>query len=389
MANSPQINDDIEIATALPPDAIEEKEAQAFVASQWKLAWWRFRKHKLAILGGIVTLIIYVLAIFAEFIAPYASDRYDASRTYAPPQPIHLFDTSDGTTRFYPHVWGIVSHLDTTEMRRKYLFDPSQKTQIGLFVKGDPYKLWGVIPMDVHLIGAVNSDTTVYFLGGDRLGRDLLSRVLFGARVSLSIGLVGVFFSLFLGILLGGLSGYYGGTFDLFIQRAIEFVRSIPTIPLWMGIAAAIPPRWPPIQVYFGITVILSLVGWTGMARVVRGRFLSLKNEDFVMMAELDGASTLRIIFRYLLPSFLSHIIASITLSIPHMIISETALSFLGLGLREPVVSWGVLLQDAQTVRSVISATWLLYPALFVVITVLAMNFLGDGLRDAADPYSH
>ena len=256
-------------------------------------------------------------------------------------------------------------------------------------MKGDPYLLWGLIPMDVHLVGPVDPTRAIYFLGGDRLGRDLLSRVIYGARVSLSIGLVGVFFSLFLGILLGGLSGYYGGSFDLIIQRVIEFVRSIPTIPLWMGIAAAIPPRWPPLQVYFGITVILSLIGWTGLARVVRGRFLSLKNEDFVMMAELDGASTLRIIFRYLMPSFMSHIIASITLSIPHMIISETALSFLGLGLREPVVSWGVLLQDAQTVRSVISATWLLYPALFVIITVLAMNFLGDGLRDAADPYGH
>ena len=389
MANTNDLTVENDNGTPLPPDVIEEKESQAFVASQWKLVWWRFRKHKLAVVGGIVTLLIYLLAIFAEFVAPYASDRYDPSRTYAPPQPIHFFDTSDGSTRFSPHVWGIVSTLDTTEMRRKYLFDPNQKTLIGLFVKGDPYELWGIIPMDIHLIGALNSDTTVYFLGGDRLGRDLFSRVLFGARVSLSIGLVGVFFSLFLGILLGGLSGYYGGSFDLFIQRVIEFVRSIPTIPLWMGIAAAIPPRWPPLQVYFGITVILSLVGWTGLARVVRGRFLSLKSEDFVMMAELDGASTLRIIFRYLLPSFMSHIIASITLSIPHMIISETALSFLGLGLREPVVSWGVLLQDAQTVRSVISATWLLYPALFVVITVLAMNFLGDGLRDAADPYSH
>lgn len=373
----------------IPTDGVDEKEAKAFVASQWKLVWWRFRKHRLAVIGAIVTLIIYAIALMAEFMAPFASDRYDPSMTYAPPQPIQLIDNTDGTPRLLLHAWGVVSHLDTTEMRRKYMFDPSDKIAIGLFVKGDPYQLWGLIPMDVHLIGPVDPTRTIYFMGGDRLGRDLLSRIIYGARVSLSIGLVGVFFSLFLGILLGGLSGYYGGSFDMVIQRVIEFVRSVPTIPLWMGIAAAIPPRWPPLQVYFGITVILSLVGWTGLARVVRGRFLSLKNEDFVMMAELDGSSTLRIIFRYLLPSFLSHIIASVTLSIPHMIISETALSFLGLGLREPVVSWGVLLQDAQTVRSVISATWLLLPALFVIITVLAMNFLGDGLRDAADPYGH
>lgn len=389
MANIDKNNMAVDEGANLPADGADEKDTQVFVASQWKLVWWRFRKHRLAVIGGIVTLIIYLIAGMAEFIAPFASDRYDPSMTYAPPQPLRLLDTSDGTTRIYLHAWGVVSELDRVEMRRKYLFDPSDKILIGLFVKGDPYLLWGLIPMDTHFIGPVDPQRTIYFLGGDRLGRDLLSRIIYGARVSLSIGLVGVLFSLLLGILLGGLSGYYGGTFDLVIQRVIEFVRSVPTIPLWMGIAAAIPPRWPPLQVYFGITVILSLVGWTGLARVVRGRFLSLKNEDFVMMAELDGASTLRIIFHYLLPSFLSHIIASVTLSIPHMIISETALSFLGLGLREPVVSWGVLLQDAQTVRSVISATWLLYPALFVIITVLAMNFLGDGLRDAADPYAH
>lgn len=351
--------------------------------------WWRFRKHKLAMVGGVVTIIIYLIAIFAEFLAPFSLDRYDASMTYAPPQRLYFIDTTDGTPRLNLHVKAWVSELNTDEMRRIYLMDPNDIIPMRFFVHGDEYKLWGIIPSDLHLFGPVDNSWSVYLWGGDRLGRDLVSRLIYGTRISMSIGLVGVFLSLLLGIVLGGMSGYLGGVFDVIIQRIIEFIRSVPTIPLWMGLAAAIPPNWPPERVYFGITVILSLVGWTGLARVVRGRFLSLKNEDFVMMAELDGASTLRIIFLYLLPSFMSHIIASITISIPSMIISETALSFLGLGLREPVVSWGVLLQAAQTVRVVITAPWLMIPAIAVIITVLAMNFLGDGLRDAADPYAH
>ncbi len=253
---------------------------------------------------------------------------------------------------------------------------------------GFKYRLLGLIETDIHLIGPVHSGDAMYLLGTDNLGRDLLSRMVAGTRISMSIGLLGVTISLVLGILLGGVSGYYGGTIDNLIQRVIEFLRSLPTIPLWMSLAAALPVRWQPMYVYFGITVILSFIGWTGLARVVRGRFLSLREEDFVMAARLDGSSEMRIILRHMVPSFASHIIASITLAIPGMILSETALSFLGLGLRPPVVSWGVLLQDAQNIRAVSTAPWLLLPGLAVVAAVLSLNFLGDGLRDAADPYA-
>ncbi len=283
---------------------------------------------------------------------------------------------------------GYTSKVDPAAMRRTFQVDPQQKIPVGFLVHGVPYKFLGLFESDLHLFGPLAPEQPMFLLGADRLGRDLFSRLILGTRTSMTIGLVGVFFSLVLGVLLGGLSGYYGGLVDTLIQRIIEFLRSVPSIPLWMGLAAALPLTWPPQRVYLAITVILSLIGWTGLARVVRGRFLSLREEDFVMAARLDGASQLRIIFRHMLPAFTSHIIASITLAIPGMILSETALSFLGLGLREPVVSWGVLLQDAQELRSIATAPWLLIPALAVVISVLALNFLGDGLRDAADPYA-
>ncbi len=359
------------------------------VASQWQLIWWKFRKHKLAMAGTIITIILYLIAIFAEFLAPFPGDMYKASYTYAPPQSIHILQKDDSGSTFRPYVNGYKVTIDPVALRREFVIDESKQSPIGFFVEGEPYRLLGFIPMDTHLIGPINKGDPFYLFGADKLGRDIFSRVIFGARISMSIGLVGVFLSLILGILLGGISGYYGGAIDDMIQRTIELLRSIPTIPLWMGLAAAIPMHWPPLRVYFAITIILSLVGWTGLARVVRGKFMSIKTEDFVTAARLDGASEIRIIFHHMVPSFTSHIIASVSLSIPRMILSETSLSFLGIGLRPPVVSWGVLLTEAQNVRAVATAPWLLFvPGIAVVIAVLSMNFMGDGLRDAADPYS-
>ncbi len=361
-----------------------EKELRAYVAPQWKLVWWKFRRHKLAFASGILVVLIYVISIFAEFLAPFPADRTNSSFLYAPPQRLRLRDEEGRIGLF---VYGYSSRIEPAALRRVFEEDRSQKIEIGFFVEGSPYKLFGFIPAKRHFMGPKDPSMPMYLLGADRLGRDLVSRLIAGTRVSMSIGLIGVILSLILGVLLGGLSGYFGGALDSFIQRAIEFLRSIPSIPLWMGLAAAFPPSMPPLQVYFGITLILSLIGWTGLARVVRGKFLSLREEDFVMAARLDGQGELSIILRQMLPAMTSHIIAAITLAIPGMILSETALSFIGLGLREPVVSWGVLLQDAQEIRSIATAPWLLIPAAAVILAVLALNFLGDGLRDAADPY--
>jgi len=358
-------------------------EEKIYLASQWQLIWWRFRRHKVAIASGIILIIIYLLAIFCEFLAPYDPNKYDIKYTYAPPQRIHIF--RDGKL-VRPYVLGYKMEFDPVTLRRIYKPDPDQVYPVYFFVKGDPYKLWGRWEKDVHFIGV--KEGTMFLLGTDRMGRDMLSRILYGARISTSIGLIGVFMSFVLGLIIGGFSGYYGGTLDTFIQRAIEFIRSIPTIPLWMALSAALPPHWPPVKVYFGITIILSLIGWTGLARVVRSRFLSLREEDFIMAARLCGASEFRIIMRHMVPSFMSYIIANITLAIPGMILGETSLSFLGLGLRPPTISWGVLLQEAQNVRTVALSPWLLLPGVFVIITVLCFNFLGDGLRDAADPYA-
>ncbi|HLV36073.1 MAG TPA: ABC transporter permease, partial [Spirillospora sp.] len=327
---------------------------------------------------------IYIVALFAEFFAPSPPGQTSTQMTYAPPQTLVLFD-EDG---FNPHVMGYKSELDPVALRRTFVIDEEMKIPVRLFVRGHEYKLLGLFDTDLHLIGPEDPSQPMYLLGADRLGRDVLSRLVHGTRISMSIGLVGVTISLVLGIILGGISGYYGGGVDNFIQRTIEFIRSLPTIPLWLGLGAALPVTWGPLQVYFAITVILSFIGWTGLARVVRGRFLTLREEDFVMAARLDGASERKIMFQHMLPAFYSHIIASVTLAIPGMILAETSLSFLGLGLRPPIVSWGVLLQEAQNVRSVATAPWLLTPAIAVVVAVLALNFLGDGLRDAADPYA-
>ncbi len=366
-----------------------EQESQIMVASQWKLMWWKLRRHKLAMISGVIVIFIYLVALFAEFFQVVPPDQYAANYTYAPPQPLHIIDTSSGTTKIGLYMSGYKVAIDTFSLKRTFVVDPTQKVPVQFFVRGFEYKIIGLIPSDIHLIGPVNPGDPMYLMGADSLGRDLLSRMVAGTRISMSIGLIGVAISLVLGILLGGISGYFGGTIDNIIQRIIEFLRSLPTIPLWMSMAAALPITWPPLAIYFGITLILSFIGWTGLARVVRGRFLALREEDFVLAARLDGHSQIGIILQHMVPSFLSHIIASVTLAIPGMILSETALSFLGLGLKPPVVSWGVLLQDAQNIRTVSTAPWLLIPGLAVVLAVLSLNFFGDGLRDAADPYAH
>lgn len=368
--------------------AINQPDADDLsVASQWQLMWWKFRRHKLAMICGVVVLLFYIVAVFVEFIAPYNPSAQEARNAYRPPTSVHFRDASGGL-HVRPFVYDVSSTRDLETLELVFEEDTSTRIPIRFLTRGEPYDLFGLIPWDRHLIGVDDPDARLFLLGADSQGRDVFSRIVYGTRISMSIGLIGVLVSFVLGIVIGGISGYYGGGIDTVIQRVIEFIRSMPTIPLWMGISAALPPRWSILQVYLAITIILSLIGWTGLARVVRGRCLALREEDFVTAARLSGTGQSRIIFRHLVPSFMSHIIAALTLAIPEMIIAETSLSFLGLGLRAPAISWGVLLQDAQNIRSVALAPWLLTPGLIVVIAVLALNFLGDGLRDAADPYS-
>lgn len=374
------------IPAAEPTEAMSREEERVSVATQWQLMWWRFRRHKLAMLGAVTVLFFYAVVAFADFLAYADPNASEAQRGLIAPQPIY-FTYPDGT--FGPHVLGMTGARDPLTFKRVYVADPSIKIPIQFFARGFEYKLFGLIPTDRHLLGVEGAkpEETLFLLGTDPQGRDMWSRLVYATRISLLIGLVGVALSLFLGVLLGGISGYYGGLIDTVIQRVIEIMRSLPTIPLWMGLAAAMPRDWDILQVYFVITIIISLIGWTELARVVRGRFLSLREEDFVMAAELVGCSRTRIIFRHMVPSFLSHIIAATTLALPAMVIAETSLSFLGLGLRPPAISWGVLLQAASNVQTVAISPWLLLPAVPVIVVILAFNFLGDGLRDAADPY--
>jgi peptide/nickel transport system permease protein len=360
-------------------------EARVFVASQWQLMWWRFRKHKIALVSGGVVIAFYMAVLGADFLAYADPDASEAHRSLMPPQRVYWFDGG----KFGPYVNGVKGVRDPETFKRVYRPDPSQKIPLRFFAEGFEYRFLGFIPTTRHLIGVDNGEAgkTIFLLGTDVQGRDLWSRLMYGTRISLTIGLLGVTLSLVLGVILGGLSGFYGGATDTIIQRTIEILRSIPTIPLWMGLAAAMPRDWTILQVYFAITIIISLLGWTELARVVRGRFLGMREEDFVISARLVGCTRLRTIFVHMVPSFMSHIIAATTLALPAMIISETALSFLGLGLRPPAISWGVLLQQAQNVQTVAISPWLMMPAVPVIVAVMAFNFLGDGLRDAADPY--
>ena len=359
------------------------KEEKIYYASQWQLIWWKFRRHKLAIFGGVILFLLYFIAIFCEFLSPYTPVTRFEGYQNAPPVKIHIIENGKLQR---PFIYGLKRELNMKTFQYEFREDRTQKYYIHFFAKGESYKLLGLFPTDRHLF--LVEGIPIFLFGADNMGRCLFTRTLYGARISLSIGLIGVFLSFILGVIIGGISGYFGGTVDVYIQRLIEFLSSIPTIPLWLGLSAALPKDWSVIKTYFAITIILSIVGWCGLARVVRGKLLSLREEDFALAARLAGASEWRIITRHLLPSFTSHLIVSITLSIPSMILGETALSFLGLGMQPPAVSWGVLLQDAQNIAAVALYPWKLLPSVFVIITVLAFNFLGDGLRDAADPYA-
>jgi peptide/nickel transport system permease protein len=365
-------------------------ESELFVAGQWQLMWWRFRRHKLALIATSVVLLFYLICLMPEFLSVHEPRSEESTRAYIPPQGIHFFD---GWKPQLPFVYGLIGERNQETRAMEWTADKEVKRTIKYFANGHEYEWFGLVTSNTHLFGldyevGKKDPVPLYFFGSDRMGRDVWSRIMYGTRVSMSIGLVAVVLMMFLGILLGGLSGLRGGMTDLIIQRIIEFLRAIPTIPLWLALAASVPADWGVLKIYFSITVIISLIEWTRLAREVRGRFLSMREEDFVVASRLYGSSEIRIIFRQMLPSFYSHIIASTTLAIPAIILSETALSFLGLGIRPPAISWGVLLFEAQTLQAVAKAGWLMIPGLFVLVSILCMNFMGDGLRDAADPYA-
>ncbi len=365
-------------------DELTPSQEKYFLASQWTLIWWKFKKHKVAMFSGFFLLAIYLVAFFAEFFAPYALETRHTQKIYSPPQKVHIFDNGKLAR---PFVYGWTYQLNMEILLREYKEDKSKKYPVQFFCKGDDYQLFGAISASSHLI-CVDQPGTLFLLGTDRLGHDMLSRILYGARISLTIGLIGIILSFTLGLTLGGLAGFYGGWIDSSVQRATEIIRSFPELPLWMALSALLPLSWSPLWIFFGITLILAMMDWTGLARAVRAKILTLREEDYTSAAILMGATPARVIKKHMLPSFFSHLIASASLSIPAMILGETALSFLGLGLRPPITSWGVLLNEAQNINNVAIYPWLMMPVVPVILVILAFNFLGDGLRDAADPYT-
>ena len=373
-------------AAPFDPYSVEKttpEQEKIYLASQWRLMGIKFRRHRIAVLSAMILGLMYAAILVVEMLAPYNQDTRNVQYIYVPPQSMHLFHQGQFIG---PFVYALDHKLDMTNLKRTYTENTQKPLKIRFFCRGDKYNYWGLVPGDFHLVCAPDGGP-MFLLGSDRLGRDMLSRILYGMRISLTIGIVGVAVSIVLGILFGGLAGYYGGWIDDIVQRVIEVVRSIPHLPLWLALAAILPVDWSPLLIYFGITIILGLIDWTGLARAVRSRLLSLREEDFCVAAQLMGANPKRIIFRHLMPSFMSHLIASATLAIPNMILGETALSFLGLGIRPPITSWGVVLNEAQNINVVVLYPWLLLPIVPVVMVVLSFNFMGDGLRDAADPY--
>ncbi len=365
-------------------EKMSEAQSKVYLASQWQLIWWKFKRHRVALWCGIFIALVYFTALISEFLAPYNLHTRNVEFIHSPPQMIHLFH--DGAF-VGPFVYGRDATLNMTTMKREYADNPAKIMPLRFFCRGDSYEFWGLWPADVHLFCPAEGGQ-VFLLGTDRLGRDLLSRIIYGTRISMTIGLIGITVSFILGIIIGGIAGYRGGWIDLGVQRLIEVLQSIPSIPLWMALAAIMPVSWSPIVIYFGMTIILGLLDWTGLARAVRSKLLSLREEEYVLAAQLMGASTSRIIGRHLVPGFMSHLIATATIAIPGMILGETALSFLGLGLRAPITSWGILLTEAKNVNVVAIYPWLLFPVVPVILVIIAFNFFGDGLRDAADPYN-
>ncbi len=364
-------------------EAMTPEQERYYMATQWQLMWWKLRRHRLALVSGVILAFMYFSILISEVLAPYALATRHTDHIFAPPQGLHLFHEG----RFVgPFVYGLDYELDMRTLKRTYTPDHSRVMPVRFLCSGDSYRFWGLFETDVHLFCPAEGGT-LFLLGTDRLGRDLFSRMVYGTRISLTVGLIGIIISFAIGIVVGGLAGYYGGWVDGLVQRVIEIIRSFPELPLWMALSAALPVTWSPILVYFGLTLILGMLDWTGLARAVRSKLLALREEEYALAARLMGARPRRIIARHLLPGFMSHLIASATLSIPSMILGETALSFLGLGLRAPITSWGVLLTEAQNINAVELYPWIMTPVIPVIVVVLAFNFFGDGLRDAADPY--